>query len=57
MLIFDVRLPLIEPLVVNFDETCSLTSRKSVVVEDMKIPKLTQIYKFLWLHSSVVTVE
>ena len=32
MLIFEIRLPLKEPLVATFDETRALNSRKSVLV-------------------------
>ena len=39
-------------LVAIFSKTCALTSRKSVVVQDMNIPKSIQKYKFLWSHSS-----
>ena len=57
MLIFEVRLHLKEPLVATFDETCAFTSGKSVVVQEMDIPKLTQKYKFLWSHFfSLVTL-
>ena len=41
MLIFEVCLPVKEPSVATFDETRALTSRKSVVIQDMKIPKST----------------
>ena len=57
MLIFEIRLPLKEPLVATFDEMRALTSRKYVVVQDMNIPKSTQKYKFLWSHSSVFVLE
>ena len=57
MLIFEVRLHLKEPLVATFDETCAFTSGKSVVVQEMDIPKLTQKYKCLWSHFfSLVTL-
>ena len=39
MLIFEVRLPLKQPLVATFDETRGLISRKPVVVQDMNTPK------------------
>ena len=42
MFIFEIRLPLKEPFVATFDETRPLTSKKSVVVLDMNIPKSTQ---------------
>ena len=57
MLIFEIRLPLKEPLVATFDEMRALTSRKYVVVQDMNISKSTQKYKFLWSHSSVFVLE
>ena len=57
MLIFEIRLPLKKPLLATFDETRTLTSRKSVVVQDMSIPKSIQKYKFLWPYSSVFVLE
>ena len=46
MLIFEIRLPLKEPLVATFDDTRALTSRKSEVVQDMSIPKSKQNINF-----------
>ena len=57
MLIFEVRLHLKKSLVATFYETRALVSRKSVVVQDMNIPKSTQKYKFLWSHYSVLILE
>ena len=57
MLIFEICLPLKEPLVATFDETRALASRKSVVIQDMSIKKSAKKSKFLWLHSSVFVVE
>ena len=53
MLIFEVRLPLKEPLVATFSETRALTFKKSGVVQDINSPKSTKENEFLWLHSSV----
>ena len=36
----------------TFDEKRALTSRKSVVVQDMNIPISTQKNNFFWSHSS-----
>ena len=41
MLIFEIRLPLKEPLVTTFDQARAHTSRKSVVAYDMSIAKST----------------
>ena len=57
MLIFEIRLPLKEPLVAIFDETRAFTSRKSVVIQGIKIPRLTQKYKYLWSYSSIFVLE
>ena len=57
MLIFEVRLHLKKSLVATFYETRTLVSRKSVVVQDMNIPKSTQKYKFRWSHYSVFVLE
>ena len=57
MLIFDIRLPLKEPLMVTFDETRAPTPKKLEVVQDMKVPKSIQKYKFLWSHSSFFVLE
>ena len=57
MLIFEIRLPLREPLVTTFDETRALTSRKFVVAQDMSIPKSRQKYNFFWSYPSVFVLE
>ena len=57
MSIFEIRLPEKEPLVATFDETRALTSRKSVVVQDMNIAKSSQKYKLFWPHSFVFVLE
>ena len=54
MLIFEVRLTRKELFVAIFDETRALTSRKFAVPQDMKILALTQKYKLLLSHPSVL---
>ena len=49
MLIFEICLPLKEPLVVNFSETPARTSRKYVVVQGMNLSKPSKKHKLLWL--------
>ena len=39
MVIFEVFLPVREPLVAIFEETCAVTSPKDIVKQDMKISK------------------
>ena len=39
MVIFEVFLPVREPLVAIFKETCAVTSPKDIVKQDMKISK------------------
>ena len=57
MLIFEICLPLKEPLVVTFGETCAHTSRKYVVVQGMNLLRSSKKYKLLWLHSSIFALE
>ena len=40
-----------------FSETRALTSRKYVAEQDMDIPKVSQKYKLLGLHSSISSLE
>ena len=46
MLIFEVRLPLKEPLVAAFGEKHALTSNKYVVVQGMKLLKSSKKHKY-----------
>ena len=57
MLIFEICLPLKEPLVATFDETRALASGKSVVIQDISIKKSAKKSRFLWLNSSFFVVE
>ena len=57
MLISEVRLYLKKTMVATFDETRALTSRKSVIIQDMNIAKSTQKYKFFRSHSSLSVLE
>ena len=57
MLIFEICLPLKEPLVVDFTETRARTSRKYLFVQGMNLPKLPGKQKLFWLHSSTFVLE
>ena len=57
MSIFEICLPLTEPLVVTFSKTREHTSRKYVVVQGMSFPKSSEKFKLLWLHSSIFALE
>ena len=49
MLIFEILLPLKEPLVATFGEKCALTSRKYIVVQAMNLqnhPKITNYFGY-----------
>ena len=49
MLIFEIFLPLKEPLVATFGEKCTLTSRKYIVVQAMNLqnrPKNTNYFGY-----------
>ena len=52
VLMFEVRLPLKEPLVATFGEKHALTSNKYVVVQGIKLLKSSKKHKLLWLPSS-----
>ena len=47
MSIFEICLPLTEPLVVTFSKTREHTSRKYVVVQGMSLPKSSEKFKLL----------
>ena len=53
MLIFEIFLPVREPLVATFKETRAVTSPKDIVKHDMKIPKAWEKHKLLWYFSPV----
>ena len=48
MLIFEVSLPVREPLVATFSETLAVTSPKDVVKQGVKISNAWEKDKFLW---------
>ena len=50
MLIFEICLPLKEPLIVTFGEMRAHTSRKCAVVQGMNLTKSSKKLKLLWLH-------
>ena len=50
-------LPLQGPLVVTFNETRGLTSKKYIAKQGIDIPKVLQKHKLLWSHFSVFTLE
>ena len=45
------------PLVATFSETSAPTSRKYVAEKGIVVPNLSEKLQFLWLHSSVFSVE
>ena len=48
MLILEVFLPVKEPLVAKFSETCAVTSPKDIVKQGMKIWKAWEKHKLVW---------
>ena len=56
-LIFEIWLPLKEPLVVTFGETRAHNSRKCVVVQGMNLIKSSKKHKLVWLHVPIFTLE
>ena len=56
VLMFEICLPLKEPLVVNFSETLAYSSRKYPVVQGMNLLKPSKKLKLLWLHSSFLAL-
>ena len=57
MLIFEIYLPLQEPLVVILSELRAHTSRKCIDVQGMNLAKTSKKHKLLWLHSSIFALE
>ena len=56
-LIFEIWLPLKEPLVVTFGEKRAHTSRKCVVVQGMNLIKSSKKHRLVWLHSPIFALE
>ena len=54
---FQVFLPLKEPLVAKLSETCVHTSRTNVAEKGMTIPNLSETLRLLLSHSSVFALE
>ena len=54
---FSELLPLIDPLLVTFSETCAPTSRKYVAEKGLMMPNLWQTRQSFWLHSSFFLLE
>ena len=54
---FQSFLPLIDPLVATFSETCAPTSRKYVAEKGLMMPNLWQTRQSFWLHSSFFLLE
>ena len=57
MLIFEIYLPLQEPLVVILGELRAHTSRKCIDVQGMNLTNTSKKHKLLWLHSSIFALE
>ena len=57
MLIFEIFLPVREPLVSTFKETRAVTSPKDMVKQGMKISKAWEKHKLLWQFSSVLALK
>ena len=54
---FSELLPLIDPLLVTFSETCAPTSRKYVAEKGLMMPNLWQARQSFWLQSSFFLLE
>ena len=54
---FQTFLPLKEPLVATYSETCTLTSRKCVFEPGISISNSSEKIQFLWSHSSVFDLQ
>ena len=54
---FQVFLPLKEPLVAKLSETCVHPSRTNVAEKGMTIPNLSETLRLLLSHSSVFALE
>ena len=52
-----IFLPLIDPLVATFSETCVPTSRKYVAEQGMLMPNWSKIFQNFWSHSSLFALE
>ena len=57
MQIFQVFLPLKEPLVAPLSETCALISRTNVAEKGMTNRNLSETLRLLWSHSSVLALK
>ena len=57
MLIFEVFLPVREPLVATFSEKPAVTSPKDMVKQGMKISKVWEKHKLLWAHLLVFALK